>query len=88
MITMDEKDLARRLTSFYDALLLPWIRLRGAGKLTKGEEDLLWAFHRQWAGWLDELGVNNVGASHPARGDGEWGVILDSSGKSLYEAMK
>lgn len=94
MVTFNAEELARKLTSFYDTLLLPFIRLEQEGKLTKGEIELLWAAHRRWDEMLELLFLNRVkyarAPSHPLRGEGEWAVAADSvdQDREFFEAMK
>lgn len=92
MVTFNAEELARKMTSFYDALLLPSIRLEQEGKLTKGEIELLLATHRRWDEMLELLFPNcfEYAPSHPLRGEGEWAVATGSVGqdKEFFEAMK
>ena len=94
MVTFNAEELARKLTSFYDTLLLPFIRLKQEGKLTKGEIELLRATHRRWGELLESLFPNCFeyahAPSHPLRGAGRWAVAEDSvdQDREFFEAMK
>lgn len=81
---INEQDLARKLTSFYDSLQLIWTRFARAGKLTKAEEELFWASCGRWIDLMESLNISlpdNINAKL-LRGDGEWESGVDEIWKA------
>jgi hypothetical protein len=84
----EKRELARKMTTLYDSVMMIWLRLKSEKKISVEEENLMWATYAAWSKLMEELGMVGVVPVQELRGGGEWPTPLPPYDWECFNAMK